>query len=41
MKGDHRILADSAFVIEVFAEAEEKFDMTLMQQRSRFARLSA
>jgi len=26
MKGDHRILGDSAFVIEVLAEAEEKFE---------------
>ena len=25
MKGDHRILGDSAFVMEVLAEAEEKF----------------
>ena len=26
MKGDHRILGDSAFVMEVLAEAEEKFE---------------
>jgi putative transposase len=26
MKGDHRILGDSAFVLEVLAEAEEKFE---------------
>ena len=29
MKGDHRILGDSAFVMEVLAEAEEKFGLDL------------